>query len=1419
MYWFSWLAIATRINLISVDSIVTSAEKNNEDGRICAVDCSIGDKKVRLASAYGPVDPSKRKEFIEKASKILNKDTICGGDWNWVPDETWDQEGPDTNHQNAHATAGEAMIQKAGLVDVFRLLHGPKKREYTRISGTVSRRLDRIYAPKYNSLWRWTVVKANHEIFRNMEEGKSDHLSVTAEVECATDRPASKAERKINPKILQVTEVRKVVKHLLLTLYGKREDGMTRQEAWVRTKAAIAEYLLDKSYEKCENPEESTLKATLHILYHAAKTKPPNIHVQSKIRQCEDELAALKKKRKTSRYWAWVSALKEECSSKSFYKMFKRKWASSEISSLHMTPDWDDPEKKGEELAESVEDILAELGKYYGHLFQHKPSRNPDRMLKLLRKKKLSPASAKHLDRPLELAEVTKAVRTVACGKSPGPDALPGEFYREFETEVAHILYEVFREIDEIGEMCEDLRSGDIIILYKKGDPREIRNYRPITLLQVDYKIRSKILVARLKPAVDDIVNRAQLGFVPGRNITEATHLLKLVQAYVDEMDEEAIIVAADWEKAFDRVSWDYMFQALDALEFGPYITGWIGTMYNTSAPPTRNVKSNGQRSPAFYIKSGVPQGCPASPLIFLIVAEALTRAVEHETRIKGIDVHGTEVKITQFADDTQFLLRGFKHLKWVWPILKEYEGATAMRANMKKFEGLRCGRLKKKPVPLVQELCTDMIQWVKPGSYMRILGIPYWEEYEERKFFDKLYGDAKARMAAWTDHAYLTLVGRNMVANAMYFSRFRYVCQTMAMPIDIIEAIESDAQALIWGGETEFDADETGTLLSKRRWIKKEAQYATRKIDAGAGVLSWSSHLKGLQAKKMLEYLDESRGVWKEILDHWWGGRFEEGRGVVLCTTPEKLLNMSETGFEAKIPKFWKQALHNIRCLKLVELRPGMMSKNAARAIPLWCNSLFSLPNLQTMRMWRDVMQLRTVKDTVKEDGQPYTEPEIEQYIRARLQVEGDHAKVGRGRWLTIRTLLNQWNTVVERVPDSLKRRATVEEPMEGVYSEVALKLMKNMGWTRGEGLGHIGKQGVSEPALITTNAKSRNTQANKEGLGLKPRRGKHGGHKEAITAVVGERLIEYGKLSGHAFHVHELSTKGIPKPTGRTRMVHPGETREILRWGKGIVGVAESHFPHPNEWTLGGINKPLDKITTRDLTREFTDKITKAPSCVKKWLEVIESVGEGVNAINFRTLMERYKVGLITPKDFGSHFKLILHRAMLTNPHNPEAETSSCRLCGLTRESIWHWGECEGLKPIFETLRVFDGGQRWDDLKLNLFGINEMKGRVPDGTSALHFMAWKFILIQMTQMSLKKQAFDSEEIIKYAVRRLHSRVKTAEYRITMIRNKAFAQNSTPNYGTIARWTEGIAEVHKDSGVLTPHEALVDLWKKYEIT
>ena len=110
----------------------------------------------------------------------------------------------------------------------------------------------------------------------------------------------------------------------------------------------------------------------------------------------------------------------------------------------------------------------------------------------------------------------------------------------------------------------------------------------------------------------------------------------------------------------------------------------------------------------------------------------------------------------------------------------------------------------------------------------------------------ETLYSKTKALMAAWHDHAYLTLMGRNMIANAMVFSRFRYVCHTMAMPSKISEGIhESDVEALIWNNEASFDADENGTSQNKRKWIKSAAVHASRKLEGGAGALSWTSHLK----------------------------------------------------------------------------------------------------------------------------------------------------------------------------------------------------------------------------------------------------------------------------------------------------------------------------------------------------------------------------------------------------------------------------------------------------------------------------------------------------------------------------------------------------------------------------------------------
>jgi hypothetical protein len=239
-------------------------------------------------------------------------------------------------------------------------------------------------------------------------------------------------------------------------------------------------------------------------------------------------------------------------------------------------------------------------------------------------------------------------MRSMADDKSPGPDKLPAEFYKLYETLTLDNYYDMIEEACEYEYLPEDTTEGTIAIIYKnKGDPRDMRNYRPITLLQVDYKIYAKRLVARLKKEITNIISPAQLGFVPGRVITEATHLLKLIQAYLNENEEDGLILALDWEKAFDRASWDYYHQALEALNFGTHFITLAAMLSNPHSPPRRRVRVNGTLSKQFTIHCGVPQGCPFSPLAFLIIAEGLTRLIEDCPDIERIEINGAVIKIS----------------------------------------------------------------------------------------------------------------------------------------------------------------------------------------------------------------------------------------------------------------------------------------------------------------------------------------------------------------------------------------------------------------------------------------------------------------------------------------------------------------------------------------------------------------------------------------------------------------------------------------------------------------------------------------------------------------------------------------------------------------------------------------------------
>ena len=185
------------------------------------------------------------------------------------------------------------------------------------------------------------------------------------------------------------------------------------------------------------------------------------------------------------------------------------------------------------------------------------------------------------MENDLTMEEIKNVIKLFQKNKTPVDDGFSIELYEAFLDLLGGNLLDCYNEAFHENQLSISQRG--IISLIPKGEENlnEITSWRPITLLNVDYKILAKIIATRIEPSLPSLIHTDQTGFIKGRYIGQNICLLDDLMNFTDVNKIPGILLFIDFEKAFDTLEWSFLHQALEIFNFGPKIRKWVSIHYN----------------------------------------------------------------------------------------------------------------------------------------------------------------------------------------------------------------------------------------------------------------------------------------------------------------------------------------------------------------------------------------------------------------------------------------------------------------------------------------------------------------------------------------------------------------------------------------------------------------------------------------------------------------------------------------------------------------------------------------------------------------------------------------------------------------------------------------------------------------------
>jgi exonuclease III len=871
--------------LIGKDSkIVVKKSEEDINGRYVILETTYGENSLTLAGYYGPNqdDPSTLEEMLRKIDDMNSGHTIIMGDFNLVLDIDMDKKGGNpTTNWNCRKTLLHWM-EINNMYDTWRIKH-PDDKKFTWTSNT---------KPKIFCRLDFFIASANIMNITNkctIGPGiRSDHSYVKLEVAfpCA---PRGRGFWKFDPSLL---EDPKFNQEIIKTIEQTESDnkGTNPPLLWETVKCAIRGVctIYSAKRRKEVNNTIKTLEEKVQELVEETTNQtghPNNSQLDEDLNKAKKELEELIE---TKGRWAAAThrtILHELDEKPSSFFINQGKKASANKTLKKLIKD------NGEEIT-GQKGILEEQKRFYDNLYRSSQNTiqetEEERQLILDKFKKLpspkvSPNNHTELCEEISEEELWKVINSCSDNKSPGSDGLNNNFYKAFWPNIKHLVISSINHSLKTGHLSISQKQGIISLIPKPNkDTSRLKNWRPITLLNQDYKYLAKCLANRCRKILPDIVGPDQTGFVPNRiigtNIIKAQEMINIC----DDLGQEGLMVCIDFEKAFDRIEWRFIQESLEYFNFPPMMIKWIQTLYTDI---TTCIINNGHISRFFHPTRGVRQGCPLSPILFVITAELLALKTRENPKILGLSTGKTTTKISQFADDTVFYLSNNKtDLIEVFHTLEEFSLVSGLKVNKEKTEILPLGPTNP------ENLDKDISPYIR--DYVKMLGINISRNKEEiielnyKPILDKI-----EHTLTWWQYKGLSIHGKIVVLKTLVISKLIYALSVIpSPPKKTLEDLQKKLYEFVWDGKG--DKIKRDTLIGdyidggyrmpdlitysqalKVAWLKRVTQYSG----------TWSDQIMRTLPTGNMEYFMSCEinfadipkkpckgSIWNEILLQW---------------------------------------------------------------------------------------------------------------------------------------------------------------------------------------------------------------------------------------------------------------------------------------------------------------------------------------------------------------------------------------------------------------------------------------------------------------------------------------------------------------------------------------------------------------------